>query len=100
MKILLINKETNVVEGITYLDSHQDVPKNMASLEIEEKDSNDYMYKKYDFQTKQFSKEKYIPPEPPKELTEVDQLKLQLVSIQEYVLNKEFQELKTEGGLN
>lgn len=37
-------------------------------------------------------------PEPPKESTELDKLKLQLVSIQEYVLDKEFQELKTEGG--
>lgn len=99
MKILLINKETNIVEGITYLESLEDVPKNMSSLEIEEKDTNDYMYKKYDFQTKQFSQEKYLPPEPKKEPTDIDQLKLQLVSIQEYVLNKEFQELKTEGGL-
>lgn len=100
MKILLINKETNIVEGITYLDSHQDVPKNIKAIQIEEKDTNDYMYKKYDFQTKQFSQEKYLPPEPKKEPTDIDQLKLQLVSIQEYVLNKEFQELKTEGGLN
>lgn len=98
MKILLINKETNIVEGITYLESLEDVPKNIKAIQIEEKDTNDYMYRKYDFQTKQFSQEKYLPPEPPPEPTELDQLKLQLVSIQEYVLDKEFQELKIEGG--
>lgn len=42
---------------------------------------------------------KTLFPEPKKEPTDLDQLKLQLVSIQEYVLNKEFEELKTEGGL-
>lgn len=61
MKILLINKKTSLVEGITYLESLEDVPKDMDSLEIEENDNYDYMYRKYNLETKKISKEKYEP---------------------------------------
>ena len=59
MKILLINKETNIVEGITYLDSLKDVSSNHIGLEIKEDDNKDYMGRKYDSSSKSFSEEKF-----------------------------------------
>lgn len=65
---------------------------------IDEKGRYNYKYDNVLLELKEEEK-KTLFPETPKEPTELDQLKLQLISIQEYVLNKEFQELKREGGL-
>ena len=50
MKVILIDKETNIVNGITYLQSLEEVSSNSLGIEIEDNDVFDYMWRKYNFE--------------------------------------------------
>lgn len=101
MKVILIDKETNIVNGITYLQSLEEVSSNSVGIEIEENDVFDYMWRKYDFEEKIFSEETYRPKIEERKIqpSETDQIKEQLLAIQEYMVESEFNNLKDKGGL-
>ena len=101
MKVILIDKETNIVNGITYLQSLEEVSSNSVAIEIEENDVFDYMWRKYDFEEKTFSEETYRPKIEERKIqpSETEQIKEQLLAIQEYMVESEFNNLKDKGGL-
>lgn len=102
MKVVLIDKKTNIVTGVTYLQSLEEVHPSYIVIEIKEDDNFDYMWRKYDLEAKKFSEEIYPPKveEIKTQPTEAEQIKAQLISIQEYIVEKECNELKQKGGLN
>lgn len=57
MKIILIDKETNIVTGVTYLQSLKEIPIFLIGIKIEENDNFDYMWRKYNPETKKFSED-------------------------------------------